>query len=426
MPNRSQPNPMRRVMGLRDFRLLFAGTGLSLLGDQFALIATPWLVLQLTDDPMKLGLVLALEGLSRAAFLLIGGVITDRISPRLTMLFADVLRLLLVSCMAAVVLAGTVQLWMIYAFGFSFGIISGCSVPAENSMVPTLLQKQDLQAGNSIIMGITQLAGFVGPSLAGIVIGAYADSLAGVGIAYGVDAATFGVSAFCLAMIRGGAKQQPVEPEGILAAIQTALAFVWHDKTLRLVFFLLASINFLIIGPLLIGLPIIANDRLPQGAVAYGLLMSAFAAGNLAGFIAAGTLPRPRAHLIRGLIAALFAGFGLVVASIGSIPSLPLDVVLLAFLGFGNGYVAILMLTWLQSRTPEQMLGRVMSFMVFASSGLVPLSQMIAGALGKWNLDLVMFGAGALSILFTIWATSRPHLTIFSNELAGLTTSASR
>src|ERR1700690_3607937 len=91
----STKNPMARVMSLRDFRLLFAGTTPSLLGDQFALIATPWLVLKLTGDPLALGIVLALEGIPRAIFMLIGGAITDRISPRIVMLVSDVIRLIL-------------------------------------------------------------------------------------------------------------------------------------------------------------------------------------------------------------------------------------------------------------------------------------------------------------------------------------------
>jgi MFS family permease len=76
----SQTNPMARVMSLRNFRLLFVGAFTSLLGDQFALIATPWLVLQLTNDPLTLGAVLALEGIPRAVFILFGGAITDRLS----------------------------------------------------------------------------------------------------------------------------------------------------------------------------------------------------------------------------------------------------------------------------------------------------------------------------------------------------------
>src|SRR5512137_2601341 len=101
-------NPMARVMSLRDFRLLFGGATTSLLGDQFALIATPWLILQLTGDPLALGIVLALEGVPRALFMLIGGAITDRLSPRLIMLLSDLIRFVLTGLMAFVVFTGIV------------------------------------------------------------------------------------------------------------------------------------------------------------------------------------------------------------------------------------------------------------------------------------------------------------------------------
>src|SRR5512136_2034743 len=96
-------NSMATVFGLRDFRLLFVGAATSLLGDQFALIATPWLVLQLTGDPLALGIVMALEGLPRAIIMLAGGAITDRFSPRRIMLAADLVRLAATVLMAAVV-----------------------------------------------------------------------------------------------------------------------------------------------------------------------------------------------------------------------------------------------------------------------------------------------------------------------------------
>lgn len=106
----NEKNSMRNVLSIRDFRLLFAGVSTSLLGDQFALIATPWLVLQLTGDPLALGIVLALEGIPRALFMLFGGAITDRFSPRIIMLASDLVRFLLAIVMAAVVFAGIVQM----------------------------------------------------------------------------------------------------------------------------------------------------------------------------------------------------------------------------------------------------------------------------------------------------------------------------
>ena len=132
MDETSTKNPIARVMLLRDFRLLFTGATTSLLGDQFALIATPWLVLKMTGDPMTLGIVLALEGIPRAVFMLLGGAITDRISPRLVMLISDVIRFVLTSLMAFVVFTGTVQIWMLYAFGLGFGLVAGFAIPAEN------------------------------------------------------------------------------------------------------------------------------------------------------------------------------------------------------------------------------------------------------------------------------------------------------
>ncbi len=130
-----EQNPMTRDMSLRDFRLLFAGAATSLLGDQFTLIATPWLVLQMTNDPMALGIVLALEGIPRAIFMLLGGAITDRFSPRVVMLTASIIRFFLTTLMAILVFQGGAQIWMIYLFGLVFGIVAGFAIPAENSIV---------------------------------------------------------------------------------------------------------------------------------------------------------------------------------------------------------------------------------------------------------------------------------------------------
>jgi MFS family permease len=274
----STKNPMARVMGLRDFRLLFAGATTSLLGDQFALIATPWLVLKLTGDPLALGLVLALEGVPRAVFMLLGGAITDRLSPRIVILVSDAIRFVLVALMALVVFTGAVQMWMVYAFSLGFGLVAGFAVPAGNSIVPRLVQTEDLQAGNSIMMGASQLAGFVGPSAAGILIGGYSTSVTGIGLAFAIDALSFMVSALCLWWMRGGrrlAAGAAAQGESVWTSILVGMKYLWNDRALRLMFLIIMAVNFLFTGPLLVGIPVLANQRLPEGALAFGLLMSA-------------------------------------------------------------------------------------------------------------------------------------------------------
>lgn len=415
-------NPMLKVMSLRDFRLLFAGSTTSILGDQFAFIATPWLVLKLTGDPLVLGIVLALEGIPRAVFMLLGGAITDRLSPRLIMLTADIVRFVLTALMALVVLTGTVQMWMLYAFGLGFGLVAGFAIPAGNSIVPRLVEPQDLQAGNSLMMGTSQLVGFVGPTIAGILIGAYSKSPLGIGLAFSIDAVSFTVSAVCLwAMRMGGQRSASVDSaptESVWASIWAGMKFLWDDKTLRLMFLVVTAVNFLFVGPLLVGIPVLADQRLPEGAVAFGLLMSAYAGGNLAGYLLAGSLPRPNGAVMRVFLLALLAVFGLVLGSFGFIRSTWLDFGLMLMLGLGNGYISIIMFTWMQVRTPKQMLGRMMSMLMLSNTGLVPISQAISGAVSKWSLTALFAFAGGLILVLTLFTAPQPGLKTFSNGMA--------
>ena len=416
-------NPMGKVLSLPDFRLLFAGTAASLLGDQFSLIATPWLVLKMTSDPLALGLILALEGLPRALFMLLGGAITDRFSPRKVMLAASLMRFALTALMALLVFSGAAEMWMIYLFGLLFGILAGFAVPAENSIVPMLVKKEDLQAGNSLIMGVTQLAGFIGPSLAGILIGRFSSSNTGIVLSFSIDSLTFLVSALTIWLIRQNMeKQAAIETgqtqQGMLAEILEGVRYLWADTALRMMFSVLMALNFLLIGPLMVGIPVLADQRLPQGAAAYGLLLSAFAGGSLLGILLAGTLPRPCGKSLSALILLLLASFGAAIALLGFSASTWLDFGLLALLGLGNGYMSILLFTWIQTRTPQNMLGRMMSLFTFSSTGLVPVSQALAGVVCKWSTTFMFLIAGLLVLVLTLWAALQPDFKTFSSSLS--------
>src|SRR5215207_2617858 len=120
--------------------------------------------------------------------------------------------------------------------------------------------------------------------------------------------------------------------ESVWASIQAGIRYLWTNKPLRFIFMILMAINFLLIGPIMVGIPVLANQRLPEGAAAFGLLMSAFAGGNLLG-------------------------------SLGMISSTWIDVGLLFLLGLGNGFIAVLLMTWMQTRTPREMLGRMMALL---------------------------------------------------------------
>jgi MFS family permease len=414
-------NPMATVLGIRDFRLLWIGGSISILGSQFSAIAMPWLVLQLTGDPLALGLVLALGGIPRAVFMLIGGVVTDRFSPRLILLACDWINFVLAGLIAVLVFTGSMQVWMLYILSLVTGLLAGFVIPAAQTMVPRLVSQDDLQAGNSITMGSSQLAGLIGPSLAGIVIGAYAHSTLGIAIAFAVDSVSFAVSAIALWMMRGGGKQAPAsvheQKEGIFASIRTGIRYLIGHGGLRFMFTIMMAVNFLFVGPLLVGIPVLADQRLPEGARAFGFLMSAYSGGNLLGFLLAGFMPKPTGRWLSGFIIVLLVAFGAVLAGMGWITITWVDAILMLILGIGNGYIGLIIFTWVQQRTPKDMLGRMMSMMTLASMGLVPLSQALAGAISKWNLTALFVVAGSLILLAALWAALQPELKSLSSEM---------
>jgi MFS family permease len=387
---------MLSVLKTRDYRLLWAGQSISVLGDQFHLIALPWLVLTVTHDPVQLGIVLALAGVPRALLMLLGGAFADRHSPRTIMLVSDTARLVIVGALAVVVLAGAVQLWMIYVLAISFGIVSGFFMPAAQAAVPRLLPAEKLEGGNALMMGASQLMTFIGPAAAGTVIAILTApgmsgtaALRGVGVAFVVDAISFAVSAACLLLMRSLPAMGAGSDGHPLAAVMEGLRYSWGRAPFRWMIGMIAVANFCVAGPLAVGLPVLAKAGVfAEGAAALGMILSAYGIGNLVGMVGAGSLPKPTAGAFAFIVVALLTVFGGVIALLGYITSTALAVALMVVLGLGNGWVAVTAISTLQRFTAKEMLGRVMSLLVLAMVGLVPVSQALAGFRHKsWRLD---------------------------------------
>jgi MFS family permease len=311
--------------------------------------------------------------------------------------------------LAAMILSGNVRMWMVYVLALSFGIVSGFFLPAAETALPRLVGKEQLEGGNALMMGATQLAGFVGPAAAGSLIAllAHAGSLSGVGIAMAIDAASFAVSAATLLLmcrlpaIAGGADQHP------LRAVLDGLRFSASQSIFRWLFGMITVANLLLMGPLMVGIPVLARTRFPEGAAAYGFILSAYAIGNVGGYLGAGALPRPKSSLFTTVVVGLFLMFGAVIGSMAFITSTWLAVALMVVLGLGNGYIAVIAISSLQRLTPEAMLGRVMSLLMLASVGLAPLSQAVAGAVIRLGATALFVPAGAGMALTGVLAALR-------------------
>ncbi len=192
--------PLIAPLAGRDFRLVWLGESVSLLGDQFNTVALAWLVLGMTGSGFALGAILVASAIPRGVFMLVGGVLSDRISPRDLALASNVLRAVLTTVVAGLVLGARVELWHLAVVGIAFGTVDAVFLPAINTLVPRLVPADRLAAANALMQGTGQLVGTIGPAVAG-----FAVALTGIGAAFVIDAASFAVAAVALWFVRSGA-----------------------------------------------------------------------------------------------------------------------------------------------------------------------------------------------------------------------------
>ncbi len=420
VPTQKAVHPLR----VRDFRLLWIGESISLLGDQFYLIALPWLVLQVTGSALALGTVLALASIPRALFMLIGGAFVDRFSPRNVMFASNLSRMILVGVLAALVLTNNVQLWILYVLALAFGTADAFYFPAQSAMVPALLKDEQLEMGNTLTQGMAMLSMFVGPVIAGVIIGALAGAQnsatpgdEGIGIAFALDSLSFLGSLVALWLIRTH-KAGSSEQTNVIASIKEGMSYVWNSSVLRAVFILLIAINLLVTGPFEVGIPVLADRNLLEGATAFGILMSAYGGGALLGIILAGVLPKPKGKLFGTVLLGVtgLLGVGMILLTVST--STPVVAVISLAMGATMGYVNINFMTWLQRRIPDQLMGRVMSLIMFASVGVAPVSSTLAGVLLNVDLTLLFVSAGGLMIIVTLWSITTPAVRQMGLEVA--------
>lgn len=404
-----------------DFRLLFGGSSISALGDQFTLVALPWLVLKLTGSPAALGLVLAAIALPRAAFMLIGGAVVDRLSPRRVLLWARAINALLIGTLTLLVFSGTIHMPVVYALALGIGLSTAFAYPAGSALLPRILPPQQLQPANALMMGARQLSLFVGPVLAGLVIGTGATSATaahgvvdagGLGMAFAVDTASFVCSLAALLLIRTRDDEHARAPEGhVLAHLLDGLRAIWADLPLRAFMLYVAVVSVFVGGPLQVGLPVLADTQLDHGAASLGILMTANGGGMLVGGFLSGWASRLARGRLGLMILCIDSLAGLALAALAFDHSTVVGAMLLACTGVFAGIAQIAVVSWIQRRVPPAMMGRAMSVLMFTFMGLGPLSAAFAGSLLKLvSLPTMFVAAGLMLTAIALLCMGNPAL----------------
>jgi MFS family permease len=388
----------------RDFRILWTGMTISLIGDGIFLIAIAWESYSLWNAPAALSIVGIGMTIPTIAFLLIGGVVSDRRDRRVVMAWADGLRAVAVAVLAALVLMGALRFWELVALVAVYGIGTAFFMPAFEAILPELLPKSELPAANALDQFVRPIAmRLIGPVAGGALVAASA------GVAFAIDAASFAVCLIAvLAMPRRAGRQVEVQTSSV-AALKEGLRFVrqrvWLWGTL-----LSAAIAYLVfLGPAEVLLPFLVKNELHASAGTLGLVLAAGGLGAVGGAAFMGHIGHPRRDVtvmyMTWTIATLaIAGYGIANAA------WELMLVCLVF----NALEAAGTIVWAtikQHHVPGSMLGRVSSLDWLISIGLLPLSfALTAPVAAVFGARATLVGAAALGAAVTLSAFFLPGM----------------
>jgi MFS family permease len=249
----------------RSFRRLWTGAGLSMLADQAFLVALTWLVLRVAGSGAELGLVLAVASIPGTILTPAGGVLSDRYSPALIMIWASAGRVLLLALLTVLIMADETKLWHVYVIAAGLSALDALYYPASMSIVPTLVDRDRLNAANALTQGAEQVSSIFGPALAGTLL-----ALLGLGASFGATAVLFLIAAALFGAVARAAKPSGTSdvPEEVKGQSDTRIEFsegiryVWRDGVIRSLLLILLYTNLAMMGPLYVGGAVLAESRL--------------------------------------------------------------------------------------------------------------------------------------------------------------------
>ncbi|MUL45859.1 tetracycline efflux MFS transporter Tet(V) [Mycobacterium sp. CBMA293] len=363
----------------REYRLLIAAVSLSIFAEGMWTVVAALQVIALDNDPAALSLVATCLGAGLVCFVLVGGIAADRLNRRNIIITVEVVNLAVVSTVAVLSSTGTLRIWHMAVAATCLGIAVAFFFPAYSALLPRLLPAEQLLAANGIegmVRPVLQQA--IGPAAAGVLVG-----LTFPWIGATTVATLFAIGLVLLVATRPAAvaDEEPTEHKHVLHDLRDGFAFMTRTPWL-LWTLLVASVYVLVVlGPIEVLVPFIAEQRFADGPRSYGFIMAGFGIGSAIGALTVSATRMPRRYLTAMM--AIWGLGALPLVVVGSTWSFPLMLTAAFFVGIGDGASMVIWGTLLQRRVPTEMLGRVSSLDFFVSLVFLPVSYAIAGPLSK-------------------------------------------
>ncbi len=368
----------RRYAALRyrNFTLLWSGLIVSNMGTWMQNVANGWLVLQLTDSPLWLGLL----GLSFAVPMIVipafAGAVVDRVHRVRLLFFTQTMQMLTAIVLAILTWSGHIQTWHILLASFVGAALLAFDNPARQALIPDLVQPRDLLNALSLNSATYTGAALVGPALAGAMLGPL-----GAGTLFFINGVSFLAVIFALAAMTGVRTHSGGHGGSLRSSLQKGFSYAWHSRMI------LALLGLSALGGIFGRsyqnlLPIFGRDIWHAGAEGYGLLLSSAGGGALAGAFGLASFNRWKHQGAVMLVSGFLFAFSLIAFAIS--PSIWLGLALLFVTGVTSTVFATIISTFIQFAVPNELRGRIMSLYTITLIGLPSLGALGSGAVAEW------------------------------------------
>jgi MFS family permease len=383
----------------RDFRLLWTGTTLSLLGDGVLLVALAWQAYQLSNSPAAMSMVGVALTVPQVVLVLVGGVISDRMERRWVMLASDAVRGVCLAGLAVLSLTGDIRLWHLVAFAAVYGAASAFFMPAFEALVPSLVPEERLPEANALDQFLRPaMLWLLGPAVGGLLVGT-----AGAGWAFAFDAATFAASAACLLRLtpRPADAHEALTVRSAWLELREGFTLVRRQPWLWVTFLAATFTYLLFLGPTEVLLPYLVKNELGGDANDYGMILAAGGVSAVAAAFLIGQSGLPSRVMTFTYLA--WAGATLAVAGYGLATTRWEAMTAAALVSGLETLGAVAWTTTKQRLVPGDLLGRVSSFDWFISISLVPVSYAVtAPVAAAFGVRATLMGAGIIGAVVTL------------------------
>lgn len=365
-----------RSLKYRNFRLFFSGQSISLIGTWIQRIAMPWLVYDLTNSVVLLGIVGFAGQIPTFLLAPFAGVIVDRKNRYKILIATQILAMIQALMLATLVYTGQIQVWHLVALSIMLGLINAFDMPSRQSFMIELVEKKD-DLGNAIALNSTMVNGarLLGPSIAGVLI-----SLAGEGTCFLINGLSYIVVISTLLFMRINLKPKMKKSSKVISELKEGFRYTFGFKPVRFVILLLALVSLMGI-PFSVLMPVYAKEILHGDSHTFGFLMGASGLGALSGALYLAS--RKNAAGLERIIpvSAVVFGSGLIFLSLAKVFWLASLVMIIT--GAGMMMVMASSNTVIQTIIDDNKRGRVMSIYSMAFMGTAPFGSLMAGSLAK-------------------------------------------